>query len=197
MSTQDKRAIVDKIFGFHILNQMRDLLKEESKKIKEEMDRISGQIDSVLSSIQKSNSELEDLLSEIERESTDQVNNLKEALEKLESIKSENSKKMEDLCKEESNVRALVNKSDSSLLEAKGRYKDVGRKLSLYNNDKCPTCETSLDTEFHMGLKKELEDEYQLKVLNLESQNQALLDELTRIKSEYVLVKKEKVGVAE
>ena len=46
-------------------------------------------------------------------------------------------------------------------------------------------------------IKKELEDEYQLKVLNLESQNQALLDELTRIKSEYVLVKKEKVGVAE
>jgi DNA repair exonuclease SbcCD ATPase subunit len=174
MSTQDKRAIVDKIFGFHILNQMRDLLKEESKKIKEEMDRISGQIDSVLSSIQKSNSELEDLLSEIERESTDQVNNLKEALEKLESIKSENSKKMEDLCKEESNVRALVNKSDSSLLEAKGRYKDVGRKLSLYNNDKCPTCETSLDTEFHMGLKKELEDEYKKaedEIKNLEKSN--------------------------
>jgi DNA repair exonuclease SbcCD ATPase subunit len=35
MSPQDKRAIVDKIFGFHILNQMRDVLKGEFKKIKE------------------------------------------------------------------------------------------------------------------------------------------------------------------
>ena len=174
MSTQDKRAIVDKIFGFHILNQMRDLLKEESKKIKEEMDRISGQIDAVISSIQKSNSELEDLLSEIERESTDRVNDLKNALEKLESIKQENSDKMSELSKEESNMKSLVNKSDSSLLEAKGRYKDIGRKLSLYNNDKCPTCETSLDTEFHTGLKKELEEEYkksEVEINDLEKSN--------------------------
>jgi DNA repair exonuclease SbcCD ATPase subunit len=47
MSVQDKRAIVDKIFGFHILNQMRDALKEESKKIKESMDNLSGQMTSI------------------------------------------------------------------------------------------------------------------------------------------------------
>ena len=66
MSVQDKRAIVDKIFGFHILNQMRDALKEESKKIKESMDNLSGQMTSIKNSIEKSHAEMETLASEIE-----------------------------------------------------------------------------------------------------------------------------------
>ena len=174
MSTQDKRAIVDKIFGFHILNQMRDLLKEESKKIKEEMDRIGGQIDSIVKSIEKSNLELENLLGEIEKESADQHLALKEALEKLEGIQKENSNKIEELLKTESEIKTLSSKSDSSLSEAKSRYKDIGRKLSLYNSDKCPTCESPLDTDYHNGLKKELESEYikaESEIGNLEKSN--------------------------
>ena len=190
MSTQDKRAIVDKIFGFHILNQMRDLLKEESKKIKEEMDRIGGQIDSIVKSIEKSNLELENLLGEIEKESADQHLALKEALEKLEGIQKENSNKIEELLKTESDIKTLSSKSDSSLSEAKSRYKDIGRKLSLYNSDKCPTCESPLDTDYHNGLKKELESEYikaESEIGNLEKSNIEIKkkeSEITKSKSE-------------
>ena len=190
MSTQDKRAIVDKIFGFHILNQMRDLLKEESKKIKEEMDRIGGQIDSIVKSIEKSNLELENLLGEIEKESADQHLALKEALEKLEGIQKENSNKIEELLKTESEIKTLSSKSDSSLSEAKSRYKDIGRKLSLYNSDKCPTCESPLDTDYHNGLKKELESEYikaESEIGNLEKSNIEIKkkeSEITKSKSE-------------
>ena len=46
MSPQDKRAIVDKIFGFHILNQMREALKSEVRRIKESLDILSGKFQS-------------------------------------------------------------------------------------------------------------------------------------------------------
>jgi len=51
MSPQDKRAIIDKIFGFHILNQMRDILKGETKRIKEALDVLSGKLSSTENSI--------------------------------------------------------------------------------------------------------------------------------------------------
>ena len=44
MSSADKKLIIDKIFGFYILNEMRDILKEESKNIKSNIDRLTGEI---------------------------------------------------------------------------------------------------------------------------------------------------------
>jgi len=39
------------------------------------------------------------------------------------------------------------------------QIRDLTKKLHLYNHDKCPTCETNLKSDFHEGLKKELESE--------------------------------------
>ena len=68
MSSQDKRSIIDKIFGFHVLNQMRDLLKEENRKIRDMMENLSGRLTSVESTIQSSLNEMENLANQIEQE---------------------------------------------------------------------------------------------------------------------------------
>ena len=41
MSPSDKKSIIDKIFGFYVINEMKDLLKEESKTIRENIIRIN------------------------------------------------------------------------------------------------------------------------------------------------------------
>jgi DNA repair exonuclease SbcCD ATPase subunit len=38
-------------------------------------------------------------------------------------------------------------------MESKSSYQDLSRRLKLYESDKCPTCESSLDTEFHKSAK--------------------------------------------
>jgi DNA repair exonuclease SbcCD ATPase subunit len=65
MSTADKKLIIDKIFGFYILNDMRDILKEESKNIKSSIDRLTGEIFATGRSISASQKELEELQKKI------------------------------------------------------------------------------------------------------------------------------------
>jgi DNA repair exonuclease SbcCD ATPase subunit len=185
MGTQDKRAIVDKIFGFHILNQMRDVLKEEAKKIKEEADKISGQILSIKSSIEKSNSEMDFLVSQIEEESQNRIEELVKSLGSLKEIQEIHSKKIEDFKEAENSLRSVVSRANTSLIETRSKMKDINRKISLYDSDKCPTCESSLDTEFHLGIKGGLEKEY----LRYE-------DELKKTEEDYLALKKNEEDLA-
>jgi DNA repair exonuclease SbcCD ATPase subunit len=160
MSPQDKRAIVDKIFGFHILNQMRDALKDESKRIKEEGDKIGAKIESIVKSLEKSNQEMENLASRIQEESKDRIDELKKSLSTFEELQKLHNEKISEFKKEEDKMKSLISSTTMSLFEYRGKYKDIGRKLSLYESDKCPTCESPLDTEFHKGVKTEMESEY-------------------------------------
>ena len=161
MSVQDKRAIVDKIFGFHILNQMRDALKEEQKRIKENLDSLNGQIISIQKSIDKSNSEMDSLLLKIQEESRDQRDTLNESLESFKKLQEHHGKKIDEFKKIEEDFKNSLVQGNYSLIEARNKFKDVSRRLSLYESDKCPTCESPLDTDFHNSLKVGLSDEHE------------------------------------
>jgi DNA repair exonuclease SbcCD ATPase subunit len=161
MSVQDKRAIVDKIFGFHILNQMRDVLKDEQKRIKENLDSLSGQILSIQKSIEKSNLEMESLLQKIHDDSKDQLDNLNDSLNSFKNLQELHGKKIEEFKKTEEEFRNSLNQGNYSLIESRNKFKDISRRLSLYESDKCPTCESPLDTDFHNSLKVGLSEEYE------------------------------------
>jgi DNA repair exonuclease SbcCD ATPase subunit len=176
MSVQDKRAIVDKIFGFHILNQMRDALKEESKKIKESMDNLSGQMTSIKNSIEKSHSEMESLASEIEEKSKERLGSLNESLEAFIKLQEIHSQKITDFKKIETEFNSSNLSANQSLTEARTKMKDILRRLSLYESDKCPTCESPLDTDFHSDVKNGLEVESKKMESNLSEIESLILD---------------------
>jgi len=176
MSVQDKRAIVDKIFGFHILNQMRDALKEESKKIKESMDNLSGQMTSIKNSIEKSHSEMEFLVSEIEERSKERLGSLNESLEAFINLQEMHSQKITDFKKIETEFNSSNLSANQSLAEARTKMKDILRRLSLYESDKCPTCESLLDTDFHSNVKNGLEIESKKMESNLSEIESLILD---------------------
>jgi DNA repair exonuclease SbcCD ATPase subunit len=156
MSPQDKRAIVDKIFGFHILNQMREVLKGENKKIKEELDKLSGSLDATEKSIVKSSSEMESLLEQINEESKNKLDSLNQSLSKFEELQRIHSQKISDFKTKESEILDLVSASNRALIETRSNYQEIERKLRLYDSEKCPTCEGSLITEFHNSIKETL-----------------------------------------
>jgi len=176
MSVQDKRAIVDKIFGFHILNQMRDALKEESKKIKESMDNLSGQMTSIKNSIEKSHSEMEFLVSEIEEKSKERLGSLNESLEAFINLQEMHSQKITDFKKIETEFNSSNLSANQSLAEARTKMEDILRRLSLYESDKCPTCESLLDTDFHSNVKNGLEVESKKMESNLSEIESLILD---------------------
>ena len=159
MNTQDKRAIVDKIFGFHILNQMREALKGEAKKIKESLDILSGKLQSTENSIDKSQSEMDSLLEVIEQEVKDELETLNESLDKFRNIQKIHSGKITEFKAHEQEITDLVTNANRSLIESRTKYQDLERRLRLYQSEKCPTCEGPLDSDFHNDLKDSLTNE--------------------------------------
>lgn len=190
MSPQDKRAIVDKIFGFHILNQMREALKAESKKIKDALNISGAKMDTIQQSIQKSSQEMEILLESMKRESKDNVKKLNETLDKFQEIKNLHLKKVQEFKDEESNILNLMTESNRSLIEARSEYQNLERRLKLYDNDLCPTCGSSLIEGLHVTLKESLIKERDTSIIKLDECNLALIEikekesEIRRRKSE-------------
>lgn len=159
MSPQDKRAIIDKIFGFHILNQMKEILKLEIKKIKENVELLSGKLQSIEISLKTSMHEIENLTSQLEEESISKVQNLEKILKTFEELQILHTDKIENFKREDSKLQNTISSTNNSIFEFKTKIGEISRKLGLYESEKCPTCESSLNTEFHIFAKEEMNSE--------------------------------------
>ena len=153
MSSQDKRSIIDKIFGFHVLNQMRDLLKEENRKVREVMENLSGRLSSVESSIQSSLNEMESLANRIEEESSSKKEELQKSLETFEGLQNIHNQKTEEFRQIESDLQIEISNTQRLIIESRTKLQEVNKKIKLYELDQCPTCQSSLDSEFHHCIK--------------------------------------------
>ena len=157
MTPKDKKAIIDKIFGFYIINMMRDLLKEESKTIRETIIRLDSDISSVTRSITTSMNELEILTEKLKEDSKDQIEDYKKRLADFKNLYEFHQKNVASFLVKENEVRDQTRKIYSLLSEAKSSLNNIIEKLELYSNDKCPECLSDLHTTFHLDVKNTLE----------------------------------------
>ena len=176
MSSQDKRSIIDKIFGFHVLNQMRDLLKEENRKIRESMENLGGRLSSVESTIQSSLNEMENLANQIEEESSSKKEELQNSLETFEGLQVIHNKKTEEFRDIENELNNELTNTNRLIIESRTKLQEVQRKIKLYDLDQCPTCQTSLDSEFHHCIKDGLVADQSSVSQQLEESNSLMAD---------------------
>jgi len=153
MTPSDKRAIVDKIFGFHILNQMRDLLKNETRKIRQILDNSIGRISSLETSIQASQDEMDSLSDELLEENRNSLVLLTDSLTKFKSLSNHHKDQVQNFKAEEENFKTTLQSNSTLASSYKLQIRDFEKKLHLYEHDQCPTCESDLTSEFHKGLK--------------------------------------------
>ena len=159
MVPADKRAIVDKIFGFHVLNQMRDVLKNESKKVKQSLENSIGKISSLETSIQTSQTEMENLGDEILEETKNKITFLEDSLGKFEKLREHHKQQVHEFKSEEELFRTSLREASSLSSSLKLKLRELENKLHLYDHDKCPTCESNLESDFHQDLKRNLQSE--------------------------------------
>ena len=156
MSPQDKRAIIDKIFGFNILNQMRELLKSEIKRIKESLDILSGSLATTESTINRSTEEMESLLNQMDENIKNEMAELNKSLASFQKLQTLHSVKVDAFKADESKLSDLIYTSTRELIEIRGNIDSLEKGLKLYESDMCPTCESSLAGEFHTHKKEEM-----------------------------------------
>jgi DNA repair exonuclease SbcCD ATPase subunit len=155
MSSFDKKAIIDKIFGLQILNQMREILKYQTKKLKENVDGLTTSVNAFTKSLEASQREFDDLEAKIKESSTEKKTSLLESRDQYIGAISkheDNLKKIAGKIEKVQEARRTINESisgDRQLLIS------VQEKILLYDNSQCPTCQTSLATDFHQDLKND------------------------------------------
>lgn len=156
MSPADKKSIIDKIFGFYVINEMKDLLKEEAKSIKENLIRLSAEIDSLSKTLAKTQNELESLSKKIKEDSKEKISDLETKIKKFNELLDLHNKKVKEFSSIETEISDEYKKNYILLIESKNSLKGIEDKIKFYQNDKCPTCTSDLAGVYHDGIKEEL-----------------------------------------
>lgn len=152
MSPNDKRNIIDKIFGLSILNKMFELLKADHKKIKEAHKSLDIKVQSLTDQIDNTTDELDRLSDKIIQDNIDRKDKLEESLAKLFDIKKRLSNDFKKLNEYESVRNKEIDGIYNEIQRNTHLIRQLNEKIELYNNDKCPTCASDLHTEFHQEL---------------------------------------------
>ena len=196
MSPGDKKLIIDKMFGFSILNDMSRAIKEERKNIKSDLDSFDRELKQINENIESVQEKLDQLLNESGQKNTARIEELKASLVSM----NDDKKKLEaarDKIKSSIGTKTKeLDTTKSSYSKLKYEYAELQRKLKLYESNACPTCEAPLSTEFHTERKTEIE--HQCKgmpdlIESTETEIQGISDEIINLRSKERQVL-EKVG---
>tara|TARA_B110000902_G_C14290357_1_gene580608 strand:- start:34 stop:1707 length:1674 start_codon:yes stop_codon:yes gene_type:complete len=157
MTNNDKKQIIDRMFGFSILNEMQQNIKEERKSLKVDLDIYERELTQLDENITSVNMKLNELMAESNEKDKAKIQELKDSLVRY----TANKAKLEHAQNTISESLAKVNLDWRSSTDDKTKLmyelESLTKKLSLYENNTCPTCEGALSTEFHTDRKSEIE----------------------------------------
>ena len=157
MSPYDKKRIIDKIFGFSIINEMAEAVKEKRKGIIEEIRTYEDEIRTLNESIGSVYDKIEQIELLTAEKDKSKVKKLKEDLislnenrKKLNSFTKSTKIKLEELDKDSRKKATEHSSLNHQILNVK-------KDLKLFENSTCPTCTAPLTSDFHLDIKKEKE----------------------------------------
>jgi DNA repair exonuclease SbcCD ATPase subunit len=183
MSPDDKRAIIDKIFGFHIINKMRELVRDEARSTKARVDAIESELRGIFSSISSSETEIERIRQKIGEDQEKELETYAGNLEKLKKALETGKEKMSQLLAIESELKNKSRELTRGISDKNAEIRRLAEKIDLYNREKCPTCATDFKTPHFQELSEKITKE---KALLIEA-----LNELTGVTKEVTEKEKE------
>ncbi len=158
MSPYDKKRIIDKIFGFSIINEMAEAVKNQRKSIIEEIRTYENEIRTLNESIGSVYDKIEQIEILAAAKDASKIKELKDNLialnenkKKLNTFTNSTKVKLEELDRE-----SREKSNDHSALTNK--ISNIKKDLTLFENSTCPTCTAPLTSDFHLDIKKEKED---------------------------------------
>jgi DNA repair exonuclease SbcCD ATPase subunit len=152
MSPNDKRTIIDRIFGLELIGHIRTKVKSKIREIKEQIDDITTEINVFTRTIESSTVELESLNTRIAEATEEKKMLIEEKIAKMELFVKQANEHLEKITGVENEVKKSIDglKQDKSLNEYE--KKACHTKINLLQSGKCPTCETDFDNEFHKNM---------------------------------------------
>ncbi len=149
MTPKDKSDIIDRIFGYSILNTALAKSKESVKMLKTRIESNEASIEGYNTSI----SEIEKHINELESKSDSDADTTEseKRLNEIDMSLSESMKKCGELNETLNTLEGIKTEKNDAILNARYELKGVSEKLDAYKKGICPLCGSHLDTETHKG----------------------------------------------
>ncbi len=198
MSVGDKRNIVDRLFGFTLINTMRDSIRGERREIRDQIKTLTDELGIIEDAILSINKKIESLeQSKIE----DNAKLAQEYRGKIIELLGE-KKKLEGLVEKikekETDINNRLSEEKNGLSELNFEIKSSKDKIDLYSKNQCPTCGSDLHTEHHQSIKTIITDELAEKqskkeeldtlVKDLESKSTGISTKINEIQSQVIRI---------
>jgi len=171
MTPNDKRIIIDKLFAMEIINKMNELVKKDLRDIKTNMDFFDREIHTLKNNIDIAVNELQKLKNKIAQDNTARIKQLADQL----ILYKPKLQDGYDKRKLYEGKRDEINKSYKIFTEQKIKLKhtieNLSYKINLFNQEKCPECETSFKDIKYDLIKGHLQEEIKIKEEELENVN--------------------------
>jgi len=158
MSPYDKKRIIDKIFGFSIINEMAEAVKEKRKGIIEEIKTYEDEIRTLnesIGSVYDKIEQIELLTAEKDKSKVKKLKNDLVDLNKKRKTLKEFTKSLKEKL-EKTDLDSRTKASEHSNI--KHKISNIKNDLKLFENSTCPTCTAPLTSDFHLDIKKEKEE---------------------------------------
>jgi DNA repair exonuclease SbcCD ATPase subunit len=189
MSSGDKRNIIDRLFGFSIINQMKDSIKSERKEIKDKIKTISDELNVIEESITSITEKINSLEKTKKQDNIRLIQEYREKIVNLSTNKKEIDLEVQKIKDIQQKANQILDKKKENLSLVNYEINSLSTKIKLYENSKCPTCGGDLNSEFHEEEKKIITKTKHEKTEQLESINSQLIDLQEKIKSIQIKVK--------
>lgn len=158
MSPKDKREIVDKLFGFGIINNMAEVVKTDRKEVQKEIERLENSFQSEQESITSIDQKIQNLKEQEDQEKEEKKDAIQKEIDELKEERKELDEQKKEKEDELEKISSKLQKVRDRKRDNENEYKDIQKKIKLYQNNKCPYCETDLTsnehTDFYEGIKE-------------------------------------------
>lgn len=157
MGAKDKREIVDRVLGYSILNEMKEILGKSSKSLKDSIDSLHSKLQGAKVSLDSSMAQLEETMKKLQENNDEEIADVVKQLESFKNLLNLQSEKVKEFRIRKEEVEKEANKYLELITKARGTVKYANDRLKLFDNNQCPECGAGLDSEYHVSLKHGLE----------------------------------------
>lgn len=169
MTPHDKRVIIDKLFAMEVINRMNDMIKKDLRQLNMNIALIDTEINALKKTVKNAQRELEKLKQKVDEDNTKKVENIINLLKDYQQKYVDGQEKLKTFQDREKEIQIKFTNYLNQKSELKTSISSITKKLTLFNQDKCPSCETPFSDKRFELIRGELDENMQKKTLELET----------------------------
>jgi DNA repair exonuclease SbcCD ATPase subunit len=157
LSKDDKRKIVDRIFGIDILAEMRAHAKKEATENKKQLDILDSNVSMNELNLETYEDQLTKLKERLAKKKNDLIDKLTSditiAKDELEKAKQ----KYQDIKSSIDSLNLTRTSASDEVTKIKNSIRDFNSKLEIYKQNRCPQCLNDLHSDSSVEVKEKIE----------------------------------------